>query len=99
VHIAEWQLTYPSGLPADAWRGAGFGIPKCDTRHNVLVTAVTACSALATHISNSKQGCEGTMFTTYSYQEVLSERAESSNLVMSAWFMLLAIAVFMVTVA
>ena len=39
------------------------------------------------------------MFATHSYQEVLSERAESSNLVMSAWFVLLAVAVFMLASA
>jgi hypothetical protein len=39
------------------------------------------------------------MFITHSYQDVLSERAESSNLVMSAWFVLLAVAVFMLASA
>jgi hypothetical protein len=46
-------------------------------RHTFLVTQVTACCASAAHISNSKQGCEETMFATHSYQEVLSERVGS----------------------
>jgi hypothetical protein len=39
------------------------------------------------------------MFATDSYQELLSERAESSSIVMSAWFVLLAAAVFMIAPA
>ena len=39
------------------------------------------------------------MFTTHSYQEVLSERASGHNFVVSAWFLLLAAAVFMLAVA
>jgi hypothetical protein len=39
------------------------------------------------------------MFATHSYQEVLSERAESSSLVVSAWFVLIAAAIFMLAAA
>jgi hypothetical protein len=39
------------------------------------------------------------MFTTHSYQEVLSERASGHNFVISAWFVLLAVTVFMLAVA
>ena len=39
------------------------------------------------------------MFATHSYRDVLSERAKSSSLVTSAWFVLLAVAVFMLASA
>jgi hypothetical protein len=39
------------------------------------------------------------MLATDSYQDVLSERAKSSSLVMSAWFVLLAATVFMIASA
>lgn len=39
------------------------------------------------------------MLASHSYQEVLSERAGSHNVVMSAWFVLLAITVFLVVSA
>jgi hypothetical protein len=39
------------------------------------------------------------MFAIHSYQEVLSKRAKSSSLVMSAWFVLLAAAIFMLAAA
>jgi hypothetical protein len=39
------------------------------------------------------------MLATDSYRDVLSERARSSSLVMSAWFVLLAATVFMIAAA
>ena len=39
------------------------------------------------------------MFSFDTYQEVLSEHAEGGNLVMSAWFIVIAIAVFMIASA
>jgi hypothetical protein len=39
------------------------------------------------------------MFATHSYQEVLSERVGSHNVVVSAWFVLLAATVFMIASA
>lgn len=39
------------------------------------------------------------MFTTHSYHEVLSEHAKGHNFVVSAWFVLLAVAVFMLASA
>lgn len=39
------------------------------------------------------------MFASHSYHEVLSERLGSHNVVMSAWFVVLGMAVFMVASA
>jgi hypothetical protein len=39
------------------------------------------------------------MFMAHSYQDVLSEHAEGHNVVVSAWFVLLAVAVFMLASA
>ena len=39
------------------------------------------------------------MFATHFYQEVLSERASGDNFVVSAWFVLFAVAVFMLAFA
>jgi hypothetical protein len=39
------------------------------------------------------------MFASHSYQEVLSERLGSHNVVMSAWFVVLAMAVFLIVSA
>ena len=58
---------------------------------------VTSCRASDTIFLPSN--VEGTMFASHSYQEVLSERVGSHNVVMSAWFVLLAITVFLVASA
>jgi hypothetical protein len=42
---------------------------------------------------------EGTMFASHSYQEVLSERICDHNVVMSAWFVVMATAVFLLASA
>ena len=39
------------------------------------------------------------MFTTHSYQEVLSEHASDHNFVVSAWFVLFAVTIFMLASA
>ena len=39
------------------------------------------------------------MLAHHTYQEVLSERIGSHNVVMSAWFVVLAISVFMIAAA
>ena len=39
------------------------------------------------------------MFANHSYHDVLSERASNHNFVVSAWFVLLAAAVFMLAAA
>jgi hypothetical protein len=75
----------------------------------LFATVVCAASHLARdrdHFERRRQGLhlasranlEGTMFAI-SYQDILSERAGNSHVVVSAWFVLLAIAVFLVASA
>lgn len=93
------RLIFPPMVPRTKSLHANlFPTPQCAPRHTSLVTEITSKGAAKGLHFASRANLEGTMFAI-SYEDILSERAGSSHVVVSAWFVLLAIAVFLVASA